>query len=426
MDDKDKKQPNSANELDIEQADAIALQLSDRKQHDVAPDKATALLVDHQIAFSPSSPEAKCVLRKIDTRIMPLLVAMHAVCRDFKDLAICRFLLGAIEVCTMPVVIMVLGAWYSKGEQVKRVAIWNTSTGWAHLFGGFLAWCIYQADQFRWQALFILYGCMTFTLGLVLYFLLAASPTDATWLTDREKAIALERVRENKTGTEIWKFNPAQLKESFLDIRFYLIFMLLAATGLPNGGLTVFGPSIIAGFGYSTEQSTLLSIAPGAVTIGGLCPLILSCVGVVMMFTIPEKNYAARYGGYVLILLFPISVLFVVTFMTAGVAGSTKKVAFGAVYQIGYTVGNLVGPQTFQPGDAPNYYTAKYTMLAFILLTIILMAALDLTHWYWNHKRDKHEAIHREESDPQLSIVKGDEGFADLTDFQQKSFRYPL
>lgn len=152
------------------------------------------------------------------------------------------------------------------------------------------------------------------------------------------------------------------------------------------------GPSIIAGFGFSTEQSTLLNMAPGAVyiigigaswvvanytnrTIGGLCPLILSCVGVIMMFTVPAENYAARYGGYVLTLLckssqsgclqqptltriVPIAMLFVVTFMTAGVAGSTKKVAFGAAYQLGYTVGNLVGPQTYQPGDAPDYYVS--------------------------------------------------------------------
>jgi ACS family allantoate permease-like MFS transporter len=170
-----------------------------------------------------------------------LVVAMHAVCRDFKSLAACRFLLGAIEVCTAPVIIMMLGAWYSKDEQVKRVAIWNTSSGWGNFFGGFFAWVIYQANTFRWEALFIFYGCMTFFLGLALFFVLAASPTDASWLTDKEKAIALERVRSNNTGTEIWKFNSAQLKEAFMDVRFYLIFLLLVSTGLPNGGVTVFG-----------------------------------------------------------------------------------------------------------------------------------------------------------------------------------------
>lgn len=42
--------------------------------------------------------------------------------------------------------------------------------------------------------------------------------------------------------------------------------------------------------------------------------------------------------------------------MTAGVGGSTKKFAFGVAYQLGYAVGNIVGPQTFRESDAPNYY----------------------------------------------------------------------
>jgi ACS family allantoate permease-like MFS transporter len=45
--------------------------------------------------------------------------------------------------------------------------------------------------------------------------------------------------------------------------------------------------------------------------------------------------------------------------MTAGVAGSTKKLAFGAAYQLGYGVGNIIGPQTYREQDAPNYYVSK-------------------------------------------------------------------
>lgn len=35
-------------------------------------------------------------------------------------------------------------------------------------------------------------------------------------------------------------------------------------------------------------------------TIGGLFPLGLAIIGVVMMLAIPEANYGARYGGYIL------------------------------------------------------------------------------------------------------------------------------
>ncbi|KKK21935.1 hypothetical protein P175DRAFT_0529322 [Aspergillus ochraceoroseus IBT 24754] len=370
-----------------------------------------------------------------------IVVAMHAVCHNFAGLATVRFLLGAIETCTAPIVIQVLGAWYTKEEQVSRVAIWYTSSGWANVGGGFFAWAIYQAGTFRWQALFIFYGCMTFLIGAILYFLLAASPTDAQWLTDEEKTIALERVRSNKTGTEIWRFNQSQLIEAFCDPRFYIIFVLLVCTGLPNGGLTVFGPSIITGFGFTTSQSTLLYMAPGAAavlgtgvacvvakytnrTIAGIFPLVLSCIGIIMMFTIPSENYSARYGGYVLTMQFPICVLFIITYMTAGVGGSTKKLAFGASYQLGYTVGNIVGPQTYRESDAPNYYIAKYTMLAFIVMSIILIAVTGSLHKYWNIKRDRMDTLDAQQGTKHEQAEN--EEFMDLTDFQQRSFRYPV
>lgn len=45
--------------------------------------------------------------------------------------------------------------------------------------------------------------------------------------------------------------------------------------------------------------------------------------------------------------------------MTAGVGGSTKKFAFGAAYQLGYAVGNIIGPQTYRANEAPNYYVSS-------------------------------------------------------------------
>lgn len=170
-----------------------------------------------------------------------VVVAMHAVCHDFGSLAAVRLLLGMIEVCTAPAAIYITASWYTKEEQVTRVAIWYTTSGWAAVFGGFFSWALNQAPRFRWQGLFVVFGALTFVTGIVMFFFLAASPTEARWLTEEEKVIALERVRGNKTGTEVWKFNKSQLKEAFLDIRFYLTFLLLVSTGLPNGGVTAFG-----------------------------------------------------------------------------------------------------------------------------------------------------------------------------------------
>lgn len=47
--------------------------------------------------------------------------------------------------------------------------------------------------------------------------------------------------------------------------------------------------------------------------------------------------------------------------MTAGVGGSTKKVVFTVAFQFGYIAGNIVGPQTYRPSDAPNYYVSGFS-----------------------------------------------------------------
>jgi ACS family allantoate permease-like MFS transporter len=88
---------------------------------------------------------------------------------------------------------------YTKNEQITRVAIWYTTSGWANVFGGFFAFTINHAKIFKWQGLLVFYGSLTFCMGIFLFFFLAASPTEASWLTDEEKTIALKRVRENKT-----------------------------------------------------------------------------------------------------------------------------------------------------------------------------------------------------------------------------------
>ncbi|GKZ27094.1 hypothetical protein AbraIFM66951_008082 [Aspergillus brasiliensis] len=334
------------------------------------------------------------------------VVALHAACHNFGGLAAVRFLLGSIEVCTTPAIIFITNSWYTHSEQVTRVAIWYSTSGWAQVIGGFVAWAINHASHFKWESLFIFYGGLTFVTGIILFFFLAASPIDASWLSDDEKIIALERVRANKTGADMWAYNWTQLRESLRDPRLYLIFLSMVATGLPNGGLTAFGPTSIAGFGFDDNTTTLLSMAPGACAAIGT---------ILVIFVIKATN---RTIGD------PNAILVILAFITAGIGGSTKKLAFGASYQLGYAVGNICGPQTFREDEAPHYYTAKFTMLAFLICTAILIATIGGIHWYWNRQRDRQDAL-----DAQRSIVHehvANEEFADLTDFQLRSFRYPL
>ena len=56
---------------------------------------------------------------------------------------------------------------------------------------------------------------MTAITGVLILLFLDTSPGEARWLTDEERIIALERVRGNKTGSEIWATNKDQIYEAF-------------------------------------------------------------------------------------------------------------------------------------------------------------------------------------------------------------------
>ncbi|KAL4868107.1 hypothetical protein BDV12DRAFT_197506 [Aspergillus spectabilis] len=110
-------------------------------------------------------------------------------------------------------------------------------------------------------------------------------------------------------------------------------------------------------------------------TFAGIATLLLACVGCASMLGILSDNNSAQYGGYILMYQFPICVVFIITFLTAGVAGTTKK-----FYQLGYAVGNIIGPQTYPETDAPDYYPAEYTMLTFFIFSALLIGSCGGVH----------------------------------------------
>ena len=81
---------------------------------------------------------------------------------------------------------------------------------------------------------------------------------------------------------------------------------------------------------------------------------------------------------------------------------------------IGYTVGNLVGPQSFLAREAPDYTTAYTVMLVGYCLTIALMVLYGFLCWRDNKKKEVQEAAWRQS----LQGVEQDvaEEWQDLTD----------
>ncbi|WVQ86195.1 hypothetical protein IAT38_008363 [Cryptococcus sp. DSM 104549] len=363
-------------------------------------------------------------------------VVCSAATTNFGGMAACRFLLGVFEATTQTVIVLVTGSWYRPSEQIARIAVWYSMAGAGQIFGGLLSYGMYHAPRFGWEGIFVVCGGVTIVHGVVLFLRLAASPTTAKFLSEEEKVIALERLRSARTGTESWGFSKVQAREALLDVRTYLIFILLFCTGLPNGGVNAFAPTLIAGFGFTVEQTTLLAMAPGgsqllsialAVFMGktrlgrawsSAFFLLVGMMGVILMLKLEESNRVGRYIGLLLFYWYAAAPYFILNFLASSVSGMTKKIIFNLSYSLGYCIGNIVGPQTYRAQDAPNYYPAKYTMLGVLPVAALMMICFWAEHYRLNRRNAKLQA------EGNIETIANSE-FLDLTDKQQHLFRYP-
>ena len=93
-----------------------------------------------------------------------------------------------------------------------------------------------------------------------MFIMLPDSPVSAKLLTQRQRRMAVHRLRENQTGVENKHLKFYQIKEAFLDYKLYLFFLLGVVGNIPNGGISNFGTIIIKGFGFSTLITTLMQV----------------------------------------------------------------------------------------------------------------------------------------------------------------------
>ncbi|CAI4215823.1 unnamed protein product [Parascedosporium putredinis] len=118
-----------------------------------------------------------------------------------------RFLVGLFESSFSPVLVYLIGGWYTKTEMAKRTAIFMMTAPIGTAFSGYLQAAVYtNLDGVNglagWRWLYIICGIMTVPVGIATFFFLPDTPytTTAWFLTEEERALALERVRKQGTA----------------------------------------------------------------------------------------------------------------------------------------------------------------------------------------------------------------------------------
>ncbi|ETS63626.1 hypothetical protein PaG_01925 [Moesziomyces aphidis] len=366
----------------------------------------------------------------------------HAACKNYGQLLAARFFLGVFEGSLTTANILLTGRFYTQQEQVTRTSIWFANNGWAQILGGGISYALQVQKPSKlkvWQQMYLILAGVALAFGIVVWFFMPDSPATIRYLNERERQVAVHRIKQNKSGIHDSKWKWDQLKEAVLDPRLYLFFLVVFTANVANGGVSNFGSEIIKQFGYNSKTTALLGMAPGALevvavyfgawlafatgtrVIPGVLMYMLAVVGGTMMIAIPAHAKAARFTGYVIVYCYPVASPFFYSWLSSSVSGTSKRIVFNTVLQVGYSVGNLVGPQTYRAKDAPDYVPAKITLIAMFGAAAVCLTAIGSVHYLWN----KQNGLLAKPTEAEAGARDDHEDLTDLTDKQRTSFRYP-
>ncbi|GAM35646.1 hypothetical protein TCE0_017r04139 [Talaromyces pinophilus] len=315
--------------------------------------------------------------------------------------------------------------------------------GFGQIVGGAVAYGIAKGTDKNgssiapWKIVFLATGLFTICIGLVFLWVIPDNQLNARWLSQEDRVLAVERVRINQQGIGNKHFKMYQFKEALKDPMTWAFAFYALVADIPNGGISNFFSQLIVSFGFTAEQSLLYGIPGGAVEVVALIAsgfmgdwlgrrvmcsmggLVTAMVGVILIIALPLANNDGRLIGYYMTQASPTPFVALLSLISSNVAGYTKKTTVAAIYLISYCVGNIIGPQTFRPKDAPRYVPAEITIVVCYGVCLIDLAFI----WWWYSSQNKKKAM-----------IRASEGYAklenqewlDLTDGENAEFVYTL
>ncbi|VVT51624.1 uncharacterized protein SAPINGB_P003158 [Magnusiomyces paraingens] len=369
-----------------------------------------------------------------------VLLMIQAACPNFATLVVLRILGGAAECCADPAFMLITGMWYTRRQQPVRIGIWFSATGVGVAFGGLLGYGIgnIKGSLPSWKYEFLIIGAICASWGLIIFFFLPDSPVTTKYLTEDERVILLTILKSNQTGIENKTLKWDQVKECLMDIKVWLLFFGVLGANVPNGGYSNFGTIIIKGLGFSTLGTTLLSIPYGA----SIALSILLCVylnnlvskngrntrvlllalfvlpniaGTFGLYFLPQHRKGGRLACYYLTGPGYASFVLVLSLFSSNFAGHTKRTVANTIMFLGYCIGNLIGPFFYLDSQKPKYPLGIGSMLTGTMVSAGTGIILGFYLRYCNTKRDKEQGGRTDD----LSNA-----FKDMTDIQNKNFRY--
>ncbi|KAL1721788.1 major facilitator superfamily domain-containing protein [Schizophyllum commune] len=340
-----------------------------------------------------------------------VVLMLHAAGTSFGAIFALRILLGMLESCVAPILILIISMFYKKNEQATRISWFYVMNGLTQIFGGFVAYGI-SFDKGHvlapYQIIYLLLGGLAIVVGVCVLIWMPDSPVHAWFLTPEERIAALERVRDDQVGTENHKLKRSQMREAVTDVRTWLIVLLTLVTAIPNGGLSNFSNLIIKNFGYTSKQALILSTPSGVAQIvftilcgwysdkkkERMLPVVISVIPTIIGAAIlvglnkSDEKGALLFGIY-LTGTYGSALAAIYSYNASNTSGHTKKSTVNAMTLFSFSAGNIIGTEIFLAKDAPDYIPGKIAILVLLSGSLVIALTIRAINLRMNTRREE-------------------------------------
>ncbi|KAF2156701.1 major facilitator superfamily transporter [Myriangium duriaei CBS 260.36] len=313
-----------------------------------------------------------------------------AAVSSYGGLLAARFALGLAEAGFFPGVIYYLCLWYKPNERATRMAIFAGSIAVAGAFSGLLATGISflnrRGNLSGWQWLFILGGIPAVLVGIAVWLWMPNYPSDAKFLTPKERIFASARLGPYAPGKHDSHFDIKAARDTIADPLFWVFAIQYFLMTNSLNAFGYFAPTIISTLGFKGYAGQLLTVPPN---VFALLIILTNCIhsdrtkerirhviaalafvalGYLLLAVV--HNWIARYVAVCLIACTNAAVLPFLAHRTATVNGATATaIATGGMIALA-NCGGISAPFLFPSSDEPEYPMGSWTMFAFLVASM--------------------------------------------------------
>ncbi|KAL4802576.1 major facilitator superfamily domain-containing protein [Aspergillus unguis] len=340
-----------------------------------------------------------------------VMLCCSAAAQNYGGLLALRILLGVAEAVIAPGLTIYTSMWYTRRESTPRFGLWYCGLGVGQILGGVISFGAQHASPSLgfagWRIMFLVIGLVNILAALLVVFLLPGSPETATFLSQAEKDHISARLKADSAGPGPKVFTKAAILTTVADVQTWLICIIGILSAIPSGLIIAFSSIVIKNFGYTSKESALLNTPAGAVSIISILLstyavhkrwprwltmnflFAVTLLGACLMSFLPETNQAGLLAGIYIVNATTAPLILVFSYTGTNFKGYTGKVVACGFISAGFGIANIIGPQTFQARDAPDYYPAKFTLVAVSIAAIILSTVLRFIYGARNKKADR-------------------------------------